>query len=309
MVKVKAVLEFFEMEGEEIDDLFWACCPVHPENSPSWKIHLEGPRRGQFFCFGCKWRGDVYTLVMEKLGMSFPGAKAFIEGLPEELAKNIPIVVYKPITFEKPRTFALPHGVYQLPLHEWISVARDYALARHLTGEQVERWRIGYAVGGRLDGRIVIPVYNAQGTLLSYTGRTFAGDPKRYLEPHESERPDQDAIFGEEHWPPKGERRHTLIHLEGALNGLAVERVRPDLHFGALMGSDVSLGQLNKLHTWKRHVLLTDPDIAGDLAARKLLGALGRHAEEVVRTRLRAGADPDNMPPAELQEVLAWLPR
>lgn len=304
-VSVQAVLEFFEIEGQNEGDVLWACCPVHPEDSASWKIHLTGARKGQFYCFGCKWSGDVYTLVMEKLGMGFPGAKAFVQELPQELAKEVPRVTYVPLQYQGHRAFELPHGVHQRPLHEWIPLARDYAKQRHLTAEQVDRWRVGYAVGGRLDGRLVLPVYSSGGKLLSYTGRTFAGGTKKYLEPHESERADKDAIFGEEHWPPVHARK-TLVDLEGALNGLAVERVRPDVAFGCLMGSDVSLGQVHKLMTWKRHVVLTDPDAAGDHAAA-VLRALGRHVE-MVRVNLRPGQDPDSLQPAELQEVLKpWV--
>lgn len=300
-VDVRKVLEWFEIElHDEFDGLAWACCPKHGEKSPSWKVHLEGERVGQFYCFGCKWSGDMITLVRERMEVGFLAAKSFLEELPQELAKDVPIVRYEAL-HARLGGLKLPIGVTQAPLEEWIPIAREYATERHLTSEQVTRWRIGYAVGGRLDGRIVIPTYDAAGRLLSYTGRTFARSRKRYLEPAEEERSDRGAIFGEQHWPPY-EARDVLVVLEGALNGLAVERAL-GTPFGGLHGSNLALEQVSKLATWRRLLVMTDPDTAGEQAAAKIFAAFARH-KKVERVTLEGRQDPDSISPEALRDVL-----
>ncbi len=48
-----------------------ALCPFHQEKTPSLSID---PARGLFYCHGCHKGGDVFTLVQETQGLSFPEA-------------------------------------------------------------------------------------------------------------------------------------------------------------------------------------------------------------------------------------------
>ena len=48
-----------------------ALCPFHQEKTPSLSID---PARGLFYCHGCHKGGDVFTLVQETQGLTFPEA-------------------------------------------------------------------------------------------------------------------------------------------------------------------------------------------------------------------------------------------
>ena len=50
---------------------YTALCPFHQEKTPSLSID---PARGLFYCFGCHKGGDVFTLVQDTQGLSFPDA-------------------------------------------------------------------------------------------------------------------------------------------------------------------------------------------------------------------------------------------
>ncbi|MDE0231458.1 MAG: DNA primase [bacterium] len=50
---------------------YTALCPFHQEKTPSLSID---PARGLFYCFGCHKGGDVFTLIQETQGLSFPDA-------------------------------------------------------------------------------------------------------------------------------------------------------------------------------------------------------------------------------------------
>ena len=50
---------------------YTALCPFHQEKTPSLSID---PGRGLFYCFGCHKGGDVFTLIQETQGLSFPDA-------------------------------------------------------------------------------------------------------------------------------------------------------------------------------------------------------------------------------------------
>jgi len=52
-------------------------CPFHEEQHPSFYIYSDTNR---FYCFGCGKSGDVITLVMELLNLSFPKAVDYLIG-------------------------------------------------------------------------------------------------------------------------------------------------------------------------------------------------------------------------------------
>lgn len=57
---------------------WWACCPFHGENSPSF--HAED-KRGRYHCFGCGVSGDHFRFFTELDGVSFPRAVEMVADL------------------------------------------------------------------------------------------------------------------------------------------------------------------------------------------------------------------------------------
>jgi 5S rRNA maturation endonuclease (ribonuclease M5) len=200
-----------------------------------------------------------------------------------------------------------PPEVELAPLQDWPSQAREYIESRGVTAEQVERWGIGYAIEGRLQGRIVIPIRNETGWA-SYTARDFTGRAsRRYLYPPSGES-DSTAMFGEEHWPADKEFK-VLVVVEGAMDALAVERVTGNgmtlTWFVAALGggSSFRLEHARRIATWSRVIVATDPDAAGDKMAKRIKAAISRHAL-VFRCRLMEGTDAASTPPELLER---WL--
>jgi DNA primase len=306
---VRAVLKRLGIEVTwEEGTRLWALCPFHlavtgrEDTKASWFIRSGGPRAGQSHCFSCQDGGTLTWLVQHVLGFRSSGsARSWLEGF-EAVPEPLPEVVSVRVEAPARRAFALPPGVVDdEPLEEWPSQPRDYALSRGLTPAQVRRWGIGYAVEGRLEGRLVIPVHDARDELRNYMARTFTGQRRRYLYPSAADGAGQDALFGERCWPSL---RRRVVACEGALNALSVERVCPGDAVAAIGGSNVRPIHAAKLATFAEVVLLTDPDEAGDAAAEKLRGMLGRHCR-IARVRLPAGTDAASLPPDELTRCLA----
>jgi DNA primase len=75
-IKSRALIEDVVREHVEVfvqkGRLLWACCPMHQESTPSFKID---PSSGLWYCFGaCSEGGDVIKFVERKYGMSFRDA-------------------------------------------------------------------------------------------------------------------------------------------------------------------------------------------------------------------------------------------
>lgn len=273
MIDIPKLLERLGIEAKQKGDHWWARCPYHADKKPSWRIRdqAEHPNHGANHCFSCGGGGSAVWLVMELLDMPARAAALWIHSgkLPEKPVNLAVEIVGKQAELE--RVFRLPSGSVVAPLHRWPPVAQAYAAKRFLNAEQVARWGLGFAVEGRLRGRIVIPVRDSFGTLKSYTARAWGNANRRYLEPRTEEGADKGAVFGEEHWP---EERRELVLSEGALNALALERAGAPV-VGALEGSQLTAGHVARVSTFETVIVASDPDKAGD-KLRAALSSLGR---------------------------------
>jgi DNA primase len=292
-----------------------ARCPFHADREASWRIRLKGAKQGLNHCFSCKEGGDLLHLVKHLKGYGTDkGAREWLERQGEEVTVadlDAPRLVAR-FAPTSARAFALPEGVVSdRPLADWPSLPRRHVEGRGIPTEQAERWGLGYATVGRLEGRVVVPVRargGRGGRLASYMARAFVPSEKRYLYPREAEGADMDVMFGEEHWP-RG--RELVVVTEGAFKSLAVERVvGTERGVAALGGSGARPMHVAKLATFRRVVVLTDvardkapEDDAGERAGDELQAALAGHAE-TTRVRLPPGEDADSLTPADLRGFL-----
>jgi DNA primase len=221
----------------------------------------------------------VLGLVAQVIGADIEqreGLKASITWLKDAGAQvERPPVIEAHVICKLPRrAFTLPAGVVFAPFQRWVSTARRYLETRKIMSEQVERWGLGYAVDGRLAGRIVIPVRNSLGRVISYAARAFTDAKKKYLAPDKSEGSTPGAVFGEQHWPAVGERK-LLVLCEGGFDAIAVHNVTGG-SVAAIFGSELLPAHLAKLSTFEEIVNASDPDAAGEKVWKALSMALAR---------------------------------
>lgn len=316
IVDVPKLLEALGAKNVRADGVeIWASCPLgtHRDSNPSFQIRNEpgDEHHANWRCFGCHEHGGAVGLVRKAKGVGGKEARRILvnlhvsyEGAPR---KEGGVEVDLRIRTLGDAPFVLPAGVVRAPLARWPGPIRAYAESRGITAWQVERWGLGYAVAGGLSMRVVFPVEDETGRLGSYSARTVVGDRKRYLTPGKDERALPGAIFGRRWWPapvvlPDGStvRRGRCVIVEGAIDGLAVERATGD-YFGALSGSYADPAQWLHFATFELLVLLTDPDKAGDRVAEEYALAGG---PAVVRARLPIGLDAQSAGSELLAEAL-----
>lgn len=277
--------------------------PGHEDRNPSWRVRDEPghEKHGYHHCHACGFSGGLVGLVADVLEIAPREARAWLGGDEDVEDRRPPPPPPAVALAVSRRGFAMPVGVEFAPLARWPTPPRRFAERRGVTAAQVDRWGLGYAVEGRLEGRVVVPYRTPDGAPRGYTARTYGSHPKRYKEADAKERPDRAAMFGEQHWPARGERLLVRV-TEGALNALAVERAAGGA-VAAIAGSGLREQHAAKLASFERVVVLTDPDAAGDKAAAEILAAVGRHCE-VSRVRLPEGTDANDLPEEILREAL-----
>ncbi|NJD20714.1 MAG: DNA primase [Gemmatimonadetes bacterium] len=191
-----------------------ARCPFHEERTPSFCVV---PDKGFYKCFGCGKSGDVFSFVMERLGLDF------VEAV-KHVAARAGVEVREVV---RQRDEEDPHrALYEVNAFakEWFrerlldpatgSVAQAYLKRRGIEAPTAERFGLGYApdewralrdaaarhgfdeglmveVGllGRSDrvaepfdrfrGRIIFPIESVSGRVIAFGGRIIeAGDRK-----------------------------------------------------------------------------------------------------------------------------------
>jgi 5S rRNA maturation endonuclease (ribonuclease M5) len=307
-VDVEALLRGLRINATDEQTKWRAPCPSnrHRDRHPSWTM-VDQPgheKHGLHECRSCHFKGTSFDLVAHVLDIGNYSAVEWIIGNAYGQLNAVPDVVIKVQQSFFRRGCKLPPEVVFEPMSIWPGPVRDYAVSRGITPLQVERWGIGYALEGRLAGRIVIVSHNRDRVPLDYTARTFWPSPHKYLAAVEAENPSPGAIFGERYWPPMA-HRDLVVVLEGGINGLAVERAS-NLPFGCVSGSEVQLEHLMKFSTFRRAIILTDPDPAGDRAAELLEASLLRHLG-VARLRLPEGSDAQTVQSQYLHDELSAL--
>lgn len=320
-VDVASMLAALGISAAHEGDRWVATCPSgrHADAHPSWDVKDDPgtQKHGLHKCLACGFGGTAVDLVSHVLGYAEVGSS--IAWLEENAMGKKPTVRSVRVQLQAPgKAFRLPPEVAQAPMVDWPEPARAYLHRRGIGHDQVARWRLGYAVDGRLAGRIVVPVYGAGGRLLTYTARSYVGHAKRYLEPTREEGPVDGAVFGEAGWGPTA-NRFAVVVTEGAFNALAVERVFTGklgaiggagarLEVGSLFGSTVTTEHLVKLATFRVALVLTDPDPAGERAAEKIMMALARHVR-AARVKLPEKQDANSVHPGLLEDAIvqAWL--
>ena len=153
--KVAAATDIVELVGRYVPlkragATYKACCPFHPEKTPSFNVN---PGRQMFKCFGCGVGGTVFKFLMLRENMDFPAA---VRTLAERA--GIPIIEDDFGNSEgehgagdlRRRLLAL-HAEAAAWFHRNLmkstdaQPARDYLRSRGLGGEVAARWQLGYA--------------------------------------------------------------------------------------------------------------------------------------------------------------------
>ncbi|MDR1025070.1 MAG: DNA primase, partial [Treponema sp.] len=136
---------------------YWGHCPFHAggqERTPSFTVD---PDRKMYYCFGCHQGGGIIKFIMEMDKLSFPEAI-------ETLAKRFGIEIIREggtIESEDPEKDNRIRGLVEL--YRGVSVsfqyflmekpegetAKRYIIARGISGEMIQRFKLGYAPADR----------------------------------------------------------------------------------------------------------------------------------------------------------------
>lgn len=307
-------------------------CPFHKETKPSFSVN---PSKEIFYCFGCQKGGSVFTFVMEIERVTFPEAIKIVaekSGVP--LPKMVDDDRFEAHKRESDQVIELNQWAltwWQDQLQGQAARAvREYLKQRGITEETSQTFKLGFAPdswealsthlrqkgatqeqleksglvvkkdeGGSYDrfrGRLIFPVFDAQGKPIAFGGRTLdpEGEPKYLNSPETPAYTKGRHLYGLNLTRDDIRRQGFAILVEGYLD-LIVPYQFGVRNVVASLGTALTPEQVKLVGRFARKVVVNyDGDRAGVQAAKRAIETILAEDIEVKVLVLPDNADPDD---------------
>ena len=245
-------------------------CPFHDDGVPSFSVYED-----HFHCFGCGVHGNAVEFVRRFGGVPRAIALAYLAQVPHSKSPRP--------TKRKSSNLSLPQLERQLEMYKGNqSSAQHYLEARGVLPEAAERFELGVHAQ-----RLMIPVRNANGLLVGFTGRAMRGQPSKYR--NSTGLPLSKVLFGLHLLPTSVE----LYVVEGYFDTITLQQAGlPAVATGRRV--EFTRAQL-KLLKGRRVVLIPDGDESGRTGGSRGHQQLLEAGIKVQMVALPDGEDPDSV--------------
>ena len=309
-----------------------ALCPFHEEKTPSFTVN---PANQFFHCFGCDKGGDVYNflieienitfyeslkLLAERAGLEVPNQSSYTRRLNKKREK----------LFELNKLAARFYN-YILQNKEPGKKAREYLNSRGFSGDDIEKYNLGYAPDrwrslltflkkkgydgeellkaglisksnknyyDKFRNRIIFPIYNIRGEVLAFGGRIInskSGAPKYLNSPETLIYNKGENLYGL-NWAKSFMRKKESVFIMEGYTDVLMAHSRGIKNVLASLGTSLTLEQAKLLKRYVSTVYIAfDADTAGAKAALRGLDILNNAGLKVKIIELPSNKDPDDI--------------
>ncbi|MEA5001009.1 MAG: DNA primase [Endomicrobiaceae bacterium] len=302
------------------------CCPFHSEKTPSFVV---SPEKGIFRCFGCGAAGDVFKFVMLIENISWIEA---VKKLAQKSGITITETANEKISVsEKTKLFEILETAAKFYNRCFLessaaSYARAYAKQRGITAESVKKFLIGYAPKGKIlesaqkkgyayevlakagvvtktdsgtvfeymSERLVFPIFDVQGRIVAFGGRTLTDGKVKYLNTPETIVYSKSSnLYGLFQALPDIRKDKSIVVVEGYMDVVLSQQYGVS---GAVapLGTSFTQQQAKLIDRYSENtVLLFDSDDAGRNATQRALEICAENDIAVKTSSLPEGVDSD----------------
>jgi DNA primase len=282
------------------------CCPFHKEKTPSFYVYEE-----HYHCYGCKAHGDVFTLLMDKKGLTFPE-------IVEELAKQCGMALPAAVDTDKDGIAREQRELYYEIMEQAAQfyqnklasqegkAAKHYITERGITSATITQFRIGYAPSGNklrdylrkagykdkdllalqliraserdtgncydfFRDRLIFTICDSKGRVIGFGGRILGTGEPKYLNSPETPLFHKGTVVYGYHQAKSVAREQPTLCVEGYMDVVALSQAGFQAAVAPL-GTSVTESQLRLL--WRLNlepIICLDGDQAGQNAALRVL--------------------------------------
>ncbi len=310
-----------------------ALCPFHSEDTPSFNVN---PTKGLFYCFGCGTGGNVFSFIMKAENYTFVEAAEFLAsqaGILLSDNKLIKKVDKEKNTLIEINSLAQKFFNYMLTDNSKGKKALEYLNKRGLSNETIAEFGLGYSLDewdalskfmtkrkisavdlekvglitprqgkssgyyDRFRGRIIFPIYNLNGLVIGFGGRTIDDSikgPKYLNSPETTIFQKSKLLYGMNLARDEIRRKDLVILVEGYMDVIATHQngVKNTV---ASLGTAFTAEQAKILKRYTDNVVIAyDADEAGQEASLRGLSVLNENGCKVKILTLPDKCDPDD---------------
>ena len=294
-------------------------CPFHKEKNPSFYVD---PDKGVYHCFGCGASGNAITFLAEIEGISKAEALSI---LAEEFGIEIKTHQYDEelITYKVLQEAA---KYYKINLMKDNGIL-DYLRGRGLEISSIAEWELGFSpdkygviryliekgfsteeilssgiaintgkeIFDRFYGRVIFPIRDVTGRIVSFSGRILGeGEPKYLNGPDTKVFKKSEVLFGLDKAKSFARREGFLYLVEGYIDTILMHQAGYK-NTVAIMGTSISEEHVKSIYKFaKRVILIPDGDEAGIRSAEKHILTLAKGGLNVQIVRLEENLDPSD---------------
>ena len=283
---LKEVLGDYSNIGSEM--LFF--CPKCKHHKRKLSVNIS---KDAFKCWICDWHGKSIRRIVLRFG-NYLQQKAW-----NELVGIVEITDYEKLFSSIDAKQELEEFI-ELP-SEFISLcnkdvslnsleARRYLRDRGITKENILFWKMGFAVSGEFEGRIIIPSFNDMGKLNYFIARRY--DDKNWMR-YKNPKVNKDIIFNELmiDW------NEDITIVEGVFDAIKAKNAIPLL--GSTLREESKLFKQLLKHDSEIYIAL-DPD--AEKKAERLIKSLMSYDAEVYKIDISGKKDVGEMTHEEFLE-------
>jgi DNA primase len=306
-------------------------CPFHQGKNPNFAVN---PRTGFYHCFKCNESGDVITFVRKRMGLDFVDAVKFVGARSGVDVQDVAVRREGPDPRE-PLWEVIGAAAEFFGRMLWDDAtgagAREYLATRRVTREIADRFGLGFApregdavrahltalgfddarqleagllvrreeqggdVRPRFRGRLMFPIYDAQGRAVGFGGRVLGQGEPKYLNSPESPVFAKGRLLYGLNWAKNAIRRDDrVLVVEGYFDVLRCVAGGIDAVVAPL-GTALTEDQAALITRYTKNVfLLYDSDAAGLRATFRAGDALLARGAAVQVVTLPESDDPDS---------------
>ncbi|MBI2885287.1 MAG: DNA primase [Candidatus Omnitrophica bacterium] len=315
-------------------------CPFHQERTPSFHVNTD---KQIYHCFGCGVGGNIFSFLMQQERLTFPEAA---QRLAEQVGVTLPSGGDAGRSERMSALADLMEKATQyyerMLAHPAMGrAARAYLDARGVAAATRQAYRLGCAPGGwqhlvdaarrrgigpdqletaglalsgprgfrdRFRDRLLFPIQDARGRVLSFGGRSLADQEPKYLNGPETPLYHKgQGLFGIAQAKDAIARAKCAVIVEGYFDCVVLwqEGVQ---HVVSPLGVALTPEQARLLARYAdRAVLAFDPDTAGETASLRGIDVLVEAGFHVQVAQLPPGVDPDEFVRAYGREAMEQL--
>ena len=300
-VNIEAFIGQYVTLKRQSSNNYTCCCPFHHEKTPSFVVT---PSKQMFYCFGCKEHGNAIDFVMKFKNLSFVEA---VEEVAQFAGLNVEYEQGSG-SFAKADTYKLYYELMDRCASYFVKClnsspeGKDYFIKkRELSEDTIIKARLGYApdswdyihniakntdeykklieLGMVVDkgdrsyamfrGRVMIPIIDGRGRVISFGGRTLGDSKPKYLNTAES------PIFRKRHelfglyeaLQANRNRPARIVIVEGYMDVIALRQFGCSFAVASL-GTATTKEQMELMFRYTKQVVCCyDGDFAGRNAA------------------------------------------